>query len=120
MTTLNESFYATEYLINEMEGDIARDTVTLIAGQNLKAGTVLGLITASGKYTQHAPAAVDGSQNAVAILYADVNAVADTKCVAHTRLCEVNGKIIIWPTGISAPNKVLGIASLATKNILVR
>ena len=48
--------------------------VTLITGQNLVRGAVLGIITASGKYTLSASAAADGSQTPVAILADDCNA----------------------------------------------
>jgi hypothetical protein len=43
-------------------------TVTLISGQNLARGAVLGKITASGKYTLSASAAGDGSNTPTAIL----------------------------------------------------
>ena len=44
------------------------DTVTIAAGADLPRGTVLGKITASGKYIKSLSAAADGSQTPAAIL----------------------------------------------------
>lgn len=52
--------------------------VTILTGQNLKRGAVLGVVTASGKYVLSASAASDGSQAPIAVLAADV----DTTTVA--------------------------------------
>ena len=46
----------------------------IITGGAFKRGTVLGLVAASGKYTQCVKTAEDGSQVPVAILVDDVNA----------------------------------------------
>ena len=50
--------------------------VTLLSGEVRARGTVLGLITASGKYKMSASAAGDGSQTPVAILAHDSDATA--------------------------------------------
>lgn len=57
---------------------ITRD-VTIISGQNLVRGTVLGKITASGKYNKSLSTANDGSETPVAILADDVDASAGDK-----------------------------------------
>lgn len=62
------------------------EQVTLISGQNLLRGAVLGRITASGKYTLSLSAAVDGSQVPAAILAVDTNATGGDKAtVAYFR-----------------------------------
>lgn len=53
--------------------------LTLITGQNLQRGAVLGIITASGKATLSASAAADGSQTPNCILAEDVDATAADK-----------------------------------------
>lgn len=53
--------------------------ITLVTGQNLTRGAVLGKITASGKYTLSLAAAVDGSEVPVAILGQDTDASAADK-----------------------------------------
>jgi len=50
------------------------DTVTIVTGQNLVRGAVIGKITASGKYTLSASASADGSQTPSAILLQDTDA----------------------------------------------
>ncbi|ELV3681415.1 head decoration protein [Citrobacter freundii] len=52
---------------------LVTDTVT-ISGGDYKRGTVLGMITASGKYTACLKTASDGSETPCAILVDDVNA----------------------------------------------
>ncbi len=66
-------------------GDI--ETITVGANSTIVRGTVLGRITASGKYITSLNAASDGSQVAVAVLAEDVvNATgssADVKAVVY-------------------------------------
>lgn len=101
--------------------NISKDTVTLISGQNLAAGTVLGLITASGKYTLHNNAAADGSEVAAAVLPVAADASGgDLAVVAITRLAEVKEDLLIWKSGISAGDKTAGLAALADKFIIAR
>lgn len=45
MTELTEGQHRAEFLVSEGEGSISRDTATVLAGQNLKAGHVLGKVT---------------------------------------------------------------------------
>ncbi|HBZ7662892.1 MULTISPECIES: head decoration protein [Klebsiella pneumoniae complex] len=52
---------------------LVTDSGTITGGTFLR-GTVLGKITASGKYTQSVKTATDGSQNPVAILVDNVDA----------------------------------------------
>lgn len=53
--------------------------ITLITGQNLLRGSLLGKITASGKYTLSLSASGDGSQTPDAILVHDTDATASDK-----------------------------------------
>lgn len=48
--------------------DLQTRQITLVTGQNLTRGALLGKITASGKYTLSASAAADGSQGPAVIL----------------------------------------------------
>jgi hypothetical protein len=52
---------------------------TILSGQNVLRGTVLGKITASGKYVKSLSASVDGSQVPNAILLEDVDATSADK-----------------------------------------
>jgi len=64
-----DNLIAGEYPVNSRK-------ITLISGQNLVRGAVLGKITASGKYTLSLSTAVDGSQTPDCILAEDTNASA--------------------------------------------
>ena len=121
MTTLTEGRYTGEHIISEASGTRSRDVVTLITGQNLAPGTVLGKITASGKYTILAPAAVDGSQAASAVLFAAVNATAaDKAAVVTARDSEVASNALTWPGGITGPQKTAATAELKLLGIVIR
>lgn len=121
MTTLIEGRHAGEFLVSEGNKWISREKAVILLGQVLVAGAVLGQITASSKYVEHDPAASDGSEDAVAILFEAIDATAaDTNGVAIARLAEVNGDEITWITGIAPADKTAGIASLKTQNIIVR
>lgn len=54
---------------------LVTDTGTITGGA-YKRGTVLGQVTASGKYTQSVKTATDGSEKPVAILVDDVDATS--------------------------------------------
>lgn len=114
MTILNEPVRAGEFLIAEGNGSISREEVTIASGQNLKAGTVVGKVTASGKHIAYANGASDGSQTAVGILYSPVNAAAaDAKGVLIVRHAEVEETLL---TGIDTAGK----ADLAAADVIFR
>lgn len=121
MTTLTEGRHTGEHIISEANGTRSRDVVTLIAGQNLQPGTVLGKITTGGKYTLLAPTATDGSQVAAAVLFAAVDATAaDKPAVVNSRDTEVVGAALTWSAGISAGQKTAATADLKALGIVIR
>lgn len=69
MTIKKEPIHAGEFLLSEGAGNISRETINVAAGPALNPGQVLGLVTATGEFAPYAPAAEDGTQSAVAILY---------------------------------------------------
>lgn len=114
MTTLTEGRHAGEFIISEGNGWISREGVTIVTGQNLVAGTVLGKITASGKYAAYSNAAADGTEVAAGILFEAVDATAaDKSGVMIARHAEVNGDEL---TG----NDANGTADLKALAIIVR
>ena len=85
MTTLTETTHPGGFLVWEALRDYTRETITVAAG-TLEPGTVLGRITASGKYAAHDPAAIDGTETAVAVLWGRADATAgDVPAVALVR-----------------------------------
>jgi hypothetical protein len=121
MPVLTEGRYAGEFIVSEGNGRISRETITVLSGQNLQAGAVLGKVTASGKYKALDPAAADGSQSAAVILYEAVDAsAADAEGVAVVRLAEVNAAELVWPAGITSGQKTTALGQLATLTIIAR
>lgn len=111
-----------ECIISEANGHYSRESGLLAAG-NLQANTVLGQLDADDSYVQLDPDAdpADGSEGAVAILYAAVDATDGPQpCVVLDSACEVDGDVLIWPEGITEPQKAAAIAELRAAGIKVR
>ncbi|MBF0153250.1 MAG: head decoration protein [Magnetococcales bacterium] len=121
MSERTEGRHVGEFLVSEGNGSISRETVTILSGQNLEAGAILGKVTASGKYRELNPAGIDGSETAVAILYGNIDAsTADTEGVAIVRLAEINANELVWPDGITSPQKATALGQLAFLDIIAR
>lgn len=123
MATLTEGPHPGGFLVWEVLRDYTRETVTLASGAGkLAPGTVLGKITTGGKYTQLAPAASNGSQNAAGILWAEADAsAADAPGVVVLRgPAIVNRHEIIWPVGATEPQIATATAALALLGIILR
>jgi hypothetical protein len=91
----------------------SREEVTVASGQNLKRGTVVGAVTASGLVKQLAPAAEDGTELAIGIMMDDVDAKAgNTKAVVIMREAIVAHNAVVWPASITAAQK-----KAATENL---
>src|SRR3990170_3565616 len=82
MTVLTMSPTLGDLLKYELNASYSRETVTLKSGTNYALGSVLGKITASGKY-RLSPAAAgtgdEGAESAVAVLIQAVDATAADK-----------------------------------------
>lgn len=86
----------------EEEQSYSRKDITVASGQNLAIGTVLGKITASGKYAAYDNDAVDGTQTAAGILTAAVNASAeDAPGVAVVREAIAAKEQLIFGAGVT-------------------
>ena len=97
MTELTEGSHAGGFLGPEANGSRSREAITVVSGQDLSAGDVIGKVTASSKYAIYDNAAVDGTEVAAGILYAAVDAsAADAAGVAVVRDAEVNSSEIGW------------------------
>lgn len=115
---LTERKHAGEFLISELDGHGSRDNITVVSGQVLVAGAVLG--KASGKYKNYDNQAVDGSQAAAGILYDNCDATAgDTPAVIINMDAEVNGNLLAWGTETGS-DETAGIADLLALGIKIR
>jgi hypothetical protein len=121
MATMTEARRTGEFIISEANGTISRDEVTIVSGQNLAVGTVVGKITASGKYTAYDDDNADGSQTAAGILYAAVDATAgDKKGVIIARHAEVDTSQLVFVGTNDAGDITAGKADLAALAIILR
>lgn len=76
---LTETSNSLDNLIAGDQVGLISQKITLLSGQNLVRGTVLGKVTASGKYVKSLSAAVDGSQVPDLILVENKDASAGDK-----------------------------------------
>jgi len=100
----------------ELDGRYTRDVITVIAGQAAitEPRTVLGKITASGKYALLNPGASDGRQVAAGISILECDAtLADDLSVALVRgPAIINANALVWPAGITDPQKATALTQL--------
>ena len=74
MTVLHQPATMGDVLKYEVNPNFTRETVTLLAGTAYPVGSVLGRITASGKYKLATSGGSDGAQTASAVLLYAVDA----------------------------------------------
>ncbi len=74
MTVLQQPATMGDVLKYEVNPNFTRETVTLLAGTAYPVGSVLGRITASGKYKLATSGGSDGAQTASAVLLYAVDA----------------------------------------------
>lgn len=122
MPTLTETRHAGGFMASEAAGRRARETVTIVSGTGkLVPGTVLGKVTASGKYAYYNNSLATGVETAVAILWDEVDATsADKVAVVIARDAEVNAGELVWEGSQDATAKNAGIADLRALGIIAR
>jgi hypothetical protein len=121
MPVQSEANYLGDWLKFEAENLFSRDEMVVASGQNLTTGTVVGIVTATGKVKQLAPAAADGSEKAAGVLAFNVDATGADKAgviIARHAIC-ADSKLV-WPAGITAPQKSTAIGQLKALGVLVR
>lgn len=124
MSILTQGPNTGEYLINEANGTLSREeiTVTLGAGESLASGRVLAKLTATSKYVPYDNAGTDGSEVAAAVLLTPLDgsvAGGDFKATAHVRLCEVIADRLGWGS-VDVTGQTAGKADLAAAYVIAR
>ena len=94
--------YVPDGLIANEPALLLSEKITLLSGQNLKRGALLGKITAGGKYVLSLAAAGDGSQVPARVLVDDVDASAGDKEALGYRRGDFLDKGITFGTGHTA------------------
>ena len=112
-----------DWLKWEEDNLYSREAVTLLAGAgDLVSGTVLGKITASGKYVQFDDTAADGSEAAAAVLLLDTDASGsnDVEATAILREAIVSADGLTWPATSDTAETAAAVAQLEALGIQVR
>lgn len=120
--SLSETPHDGSFLLSiDDDGNLSRDNIVVASGAGvLLPGTVLGKITASGKYVQVDHTASDGSQNAAGILFGRVDATsADANAVMVSRHAEVRGSALIYKSGESS-SAATHVATLRGLTVVAR
>lgn len=123
MTTLTEKMHEGEAILSEANGHRSRHNVTILSGSGVvKAGTVIGKITASGKYQPSPATDANGSGVAIAVTIAEVDATsADVVAAIIARDAEVNGDLLTYEATVdTSPEIVAKAVQLAAVGIIVR
>lgn len=95
----------------EVNPNYTREDIALLAGMPYPAGSVLGRITASGKYTYASAAGADGAETAIAVLIYPVDAtLADATGVVLAR-----GPAIVSRAALFYDGSVDDAAKISTK-----
>ncbi len=109
-----EQVHKSEVLLSAANGARSVETVTIASGATLVAGTLVGKVTASGKYIAYADGNVDGSETAAGVILEDCDAsAADATAVIIARDAEVKSALL---TGSDAA----GLADLEAIGIIAR
>lgn len=123
MAVFNEQQRACEGLLSELPGSQSREAVIMVSGAGVvRAGTVLGQITAGGKFTPSPDTGANGSQVAVAISLYEVDATsADQPVTIIRRGAEWTISDLTFQATVNdAPKRAAKIAQLAAVGILAR
>ncbi|MCG5509635.1 head decoration protein [Ectothiorhodospira lacustris] len=114
MTVIHETAHNGAFLVSEGNGTISRETITALA--DMLPGTVLASNGAG--FLPLDPEADDGSEIAAGVLFG--HATEGDQAVAVVRLAEVRGSDLIWPEGITGPEKAQAVADLGALSIVIR
>lgn len=122
MPELNEPLNLGDLLKYEAAHLYSRERLTVIAGQTLPLGAVVGIVTASGKITQLAPAATDGSEVAAGVVLQPCDAALAERSdgLLAVRHAIVARQVLAWPAGITAQQRAAAEAQLQARGVLVR
>ena len=122
MPVITEGLNLGDLLKYEAPNLYSRDQITVGAGQSLPLGTVVGLVTATGKLKQIDPSATDGSQYAAGVLMQAVDATLIDRedGLMLARHAIVADHALAWPAAITSAEKLAAIVQLKSLGVLVR
>lgn len=117
MATFTLPKQLSDLLLIEVAPGWTKQRGTLLAGADFPAGTVLSRV--EGKYQRLAPDATDGTEVPVAVLTDRVDATAaDKPCLVIARGAVVAVDELVWPAGITEPDRTRALAALNALGIV--
>ena len=122
MTAITEGLNLGDLLKYEAPNLYSREQVTVVAGQNLELGAVVGRITSSAKFKAFDPAATDGSELPAGILLGacDATLIDRDDAMLLARHGMVASNAVVWPAGITTEQKTTALAQMSSLGVLVR
>jgi len=122
MTAITNDLTLGDLLKYEEENLYSRDQVTVVNGQNLKLGAVIGRVSATQKVKALDPSATDGSEVAAGVVLQSIDASAAEKTngLIVSRQAIVADHALVWPVAITTEEKTAAIAQLEAIGVLVR
>jgi len=126
MAILTEGTRKAEFIVSEANDWRSRDavTVTVPANTTFASGTILGKLTATGKFVRHNAALDTGAEDESGILFEPlVNATGsavDYDATNVARDAEVNGSDLTYEAGADGAQVITSNAALAALGIIVR
>lgn len=119
--TLTQGRHALSFMLQPGDPNISFDNVTLVAGNILPPGSVVGKLTAGGKFTTYNNSNSDGSNIAAGVLcYAADSTDGDVAVVVAVRMCEVIADELKFPSGTSGSDITAALADLTAIGVIPR
>lgn len=126
MTILTEGSRKAEFMLSEANDWRSRDAgvVTVPANTTLEAGTILGTITASGKFARNLAANSDGTETESGVLFEPLvnttGSPVDFNAVVIVRDAELIGSQLTYEVGANAAAITASNVALAALGLIVR
>ena len=121
MSVKTEGNHDGEFILSEAAGHHSRKNVTIVSGQNLVAGQVVGKVTATSKYKAYDDDNGDGSEAAAGILVCAVDASeGDMPGVIIDRDADVKDDLLVFADTNDAGDIAAGKVDLEALGIRVR
>ena len=99
----------------------SREEITVAQGQKLALGAIIGQDSETDLIKALNPTATDGTQNALGVLIAEVDATSgNTKAVIVTRDAILADHAVVWPSAITLEQKTAAIKQLEARGVIIR
>jgi hypothetical protein len=110
------------HLVSEANGYRSRESIVVKSGSGkLPAGTLVGKLTATGKFVPWAPGASDGSQIVGGVTFEAIDATsADVNVTGHVRDCEMQRAMLSFVGAVQTSDKLTAYEQLAARGIALR